>query len=320
MKKVLGFVVFFLALMVLWNFLFCVSVDKRSTEMSTNKSEMGTIESYTQTRDPQRKTRNPSAEFLELLKQRGFSPKILTEDTKVDRKGLPKDSATGAKVTRLYGEKAGLPPGKLPGAQFLSMDEVRQIDMTEKKTGLFLVDIKFVPRELPEALKFYKYTLKEDGTLLDGNGEPIIALITSEVYLIEKERTEESAMFGPAISDALSAHPFAWRCYSFTPWAVYHSGFHRWYDARTWAGTYGADASGGCSWASPYTNVDYIRTYAAVGGGGDSDHCFNCCSEYSRDTWDVGYFWPAHGVPVTTHYAVYADGNFSFSRIAHLTW
>ena len=254
-----------------------------------------------------RNTPNPSAEFLELLKERGFSPKILTKDTKVDRRGLPKDSATGAKVKRLHGEKVGLPPSKLRGAEFISMEEVRKIDMVEKKTGLFLVDIKFVPRELPKALRFYNYTLKKDGTLLDANDELIIALITSEVYMIDKEIRG-------------GAHPFPWVCYSFTPWAVYHSGFHRWYDARTWASTYGADAGGGCSHASPHTNVDYIGTHAAVGGGGDSDHCFNCSSGYSRDTWDVGYFWPAHGVPVTTHFAVYADGNFSFSRTAHLTW
>ena len=31
-------------------------------------------------------------------------------------------------------------------------------------------------------------------------------------------------------------------------------------------------------------------------------------------------FYRAHGVPVTTHTGVWADGSFSFSRSAHLTW
>ncbi|MBP1697918.1 MAG: hypothetical protein H6Q41_3106 [Deltaproteobacteria bacterium] len=269
-------------------------------------------------RSEQQKVSEPSAKFLELLKKRGFTPKILDKKTSVDLRDWPKDSASGAIVKQLSGLKAGLPPESLPGAQFISLKDAKRMDTKERKTGLFLVDVDFVPRELPEALRSFKYTLRKDGTLLDANEEPILALVTSEVYLIQKKRTEN--LFNLITPEAYAANPFPWQCYSFTPWAVYHSGFHRWYDARTWADTYGPDGAGGCSTGSPHTRIDYIYTRAAVGGWGDSDHCFNCESEYSRDTWDVGYFWPAHGVPVTTHHAVYADENFSFSRTSHLTW
>ena len=274
--------------------------------------------SYAERTDAEKMNAEQSAKFLDLLKERGFALKILDDKTTVDLKEWPKDSATGATVRRLSGVKAGLAPSSLPGVKFISSEEAKSFNAAEQKTGLFLVGIDFVPRELSAALKAFRYTLHRDGTLLDANGEPILAMVTSEVYLVEKKRMGSLSSF--FISEANAANPFPWRCYSFTPWAVYHGGFHRWYDARTWADTYGADSSGGCSSGSPHTRVDYIYTRAAVGGWGDSDHCFNCESEYSRDTWDVGYWWPAHGIPVTTHHAVYADGNFSFSRTSHLTW
>ncbi len=263
-----------------------------------------------------------------------FNTKVLRPDMKRDFPDWPKDSATGATVERLTGPKAGLPAEKLPGVKFLKAGESAQLDMAKQKSGLYVVGVDFVPGDLPRALKAFGYTLRQDGRLLDRNREPIVALVTSEVYLIGKpaEGTKTGEATRPrsfdlfaSLSDLLvppaeAASPFPWRCYSFTPWAVYHGGFHRWYDARTWASAYGADGGGGCSWASPLTNIDYIQTRAAVGWPGNEDHCFGCNSEYSRDIWDVGYFWPAHGIPITTHSGVWADGSFSFSRIANLTW
>lgn len=268
-------------------------------------------------REIQKATKS-NLKILDLLEKRGLKPKVLNEKTIVDIKDWPKDLVEGAAVKRLSGQEAGLTKEILPGVRFISFEKAKQMNTKEQNTGLFLVGIDFVPRELPEALKSLKYTLRKDGTLLDSNEEPILAMITSEVYLIQEKRMGK--LLDVFVSEAHAASPFPWRCYSFTPWAIYHSGFHRWYEAKTWADTYGADSSGGCSSGSPHTKVDYIYTRAAVGGGGDSDHCFNCENEYSRDTWDVGYWWPAHGIPVTAHRAVYADGNFSFSRTAYLTW
>ena len=263
-----------------------------------------------------------------------FNTKVLREDMKREFPDWPKDSATGATVKRLGGPKVGLPAERFPGVKFLKLGEVAQMDVRRQKAGLFLVGIDFVPPDLERALKEFGFTLKKDGSLLDRNGEPIVAFVSSELYMIERqgEGGRSGALMVPTDQDLLStltglftstaeaASPFPWRCYSFTPWAVYHGGFHRWYDARTWASSYGADGSGGCSWASPLTNIDYIATRAAVGWPGNENHCFGCNSEYSRDVWDVGYFWPAHGVPITTHTGVWADGGFSFSRSANLTW
>ena len=263
-----------------------------------------------------------------------FNTKVLRQEMKVEFPDWPKDSQAGAAAKRLAGVKIGLPTEKAPGVRFLKAGQVGQLDVAKLKSGLYLVGIDFVPPDLLEALKAFGYRLEKDGTLHDRNKEPLVAFVTSELYQIEK-RSEGaktggvSGSTGSALYAALAqvfdhaaeaAHPFAWACYSFTPWAVYHGGFHRWYDARTWASAYGVDGSGGCSWASPLTNIDYISTRAAVGWPGNENHCFSCNSEYSRDVWDVGYFWPAHGIPTTTHSGVWADGAFSFSRSANLTW
>jgi hypothetical protein len=262
-----------------------------------------------------------------------FNTKVLREDTKREFPDWPKDSATGATVRRLTGRKIGLPAERVPGLKFLKLGELAQLDVRRLKSGLYVVGVDFVPPDLERALKAYGFTLQKDGSLLDKNREPILAFVTSELYVIERKGRSGSsgastspidyffsAMSALFASTAEAAAPFPWRCYSFTPWAVYHGGFHRWYDARTWASSYGADGSGGCSWASPLTNIEYISTRAAVGWPGSENHCFTCNDEYSRDVWDIGYFWPAHGIAITTHTGVWADGSFSFSRRVSLTW
>ncbi len=260
-----------------------------------------------------------------------FNSKVLRPDIKTDFPDWPKDTATGAAANRLTGPKAGAAIERLRGARSLKPGEAAGLDISKQRSGLYLVGIDYVPKDVTEGLKRFGYTLQPDGTLLDKQREPLVALVTNETYLIEPPAGAKSSDASPLpslftrLSDlvvprAHAANPFPFRCYSFTPWAVYHGGFHRWYDARTWASAYGADGANGCSWASPLTNITYIQTRAAVGWPGDEDHCFNCNSEYSRDVWDVGIFWPAHGVPVTTHTGVWADGSFSFSRSAHLTW
>lgn len=257
----------------------------------------------------------------------------LTSQTRpVDLSAWPKDGAVyGPRPKRLTSEDAGLSLSQLPGVQKISLAKVKRMDVDKQRTGLFLVDIDFIPRELPEALKMQGLTLNSDGTLLmDGTQEPVVAFVTSEVYLMESQEKpyknnhvmsyllgESNSIFSPT---ATPANPFPFACFSFTPWALYHGGFHRWYEADTWVAAFGRDGSGRCSNASPHTRIDYLQTRAAVGWPGSVQHCFNCEQKHAHDEWDVGWFWPAHGIPTTTHSGVWADGNFSFSRTANLTW
>ncbi|MFQ5854615.1 MAG: hypothetical protein ACE5LU_03075 [Anaerolineae bacterium] len=271
--------------------------------------------------------------YSEVLDRMGIPHRTITPDMPpVDLADWPEDGAlNGPRPKRMTGERAGLPTNALPGARFISIEEAREMAVAEQRRGgLYLVDIDFVPRELPEALKAKGLTLGRDGALLDRNEEPVVAFITSEVYLMDPDYEERSqasplSLLVDGIVDAFvpvaeAAYPFPWACYSFTPSAWYHGGFHRWYEADTWVAAYGPDGGGGCSWASPHTNIDYLQARAAVGGVGAYRHCFYCAVKHAHDEWDVGYFWPAHGVPVTTHSGIWADGSFSFSRTAHLTW
>jgi hypothetical protein len=264
--------------------------------------------------DAERKGANEEG-YSAVLDQMKIPRNRLTRDSQpADLAKWPKDGAIygGLKVERVKGREAGLPIDRLPGAKSMSLSEVKQMDVAKQRTGLFLVDIDFVPRELPAALRSRGLTLEADGTLRDGNQEPVVAFVTSEMYRVNREKQEPGA--------TPSASPFRFACYSFTPWAIYHGGFHRWYEAHTLAIAYGPDGMGGCSSGSPHTRIDYLQARAAVRQGGDFQQCFGCDQVQANDVWDVGYFWPAHGIPVTSHSAVWADGTFSFSRTAFLTW
>jgi hypothetical protein len=269
-----------------------------------------------------------AAEQAHELTDPGYS--VVLDQMDVPRKRLsaysrPVDVATwprdgvvyGGKVVRVKGKTAGLPPEGLPAAKFVTMSAVRKLDVRKQRTGLFLVDIDFVPRELADLLKSKGLTLKHDGTLHDKHNEPVVGFVTGEVYQV---RPSDKAAPNPRPF----ASPFPFTCFSFLPTAFYHEtgigGNHRWYDAHTLAVAYGPDGSGGCSDASPHTRIDYIQARAAVREGGDLQQVWGSDQVQANDTWDVGYGWPAHGIPETTHSAIWADGTFSMSRTASLTW
>ncbi|MFN0124229.1 MAG: hypothetical protein ACKV2V_27330 [Blastocatellia bacterium] len=253
--------------------------------------------------------------YSAILDQMHVPRKRLSAKSKpVDLAHWPKDNVVyGGTVKRVTGEKAGLPLERLAGTELLSLSAAKQMDVRKQQTGLFLVDINFVPRELPDALVSRGLTLHSDGTLLDRNLDPVVAFVTSEIYLVQL-----SQPVAPA--PGILASPFPFTCHSFTPWALYHDGFHRWYEAHTLATAFGPDGNGECSHESPHTQIDFIQARAAVREGGNERQCFNCDQVQADDEWDVGIFWPAHGIPVTTHSAIWADGSFSFSRTASFTW
>jgi hypothetical protein len=257
----------------------------------------------------------------------GIPRRTLTEKMKpVDLDEWPKDGATnGIAVRRVTGPSAGLPREATPHAKFVTTDEVRRLDVARQRTGLFIVDADYVPRDLPEILKAKQLTVRQDGSLIDRNGEPVAMFITSEVYVAEGARQPKRVslldrFLEAIVTPAYAASPFAWHCFSFSPWAVYHGGFHRWYEAGTNIAAYGADGGGGCSAGSPLTNIDFLQARAAVGGPANVNSCFHCPTQSAYDTWDVGYFWPAHGIPTTTHSGIWADGKFSFTRTRSLSW
>jgi hypothetical protein len=269
--------------------------------------------------------RNPG--YAGTLDSLGIPHRTLTERMKhTPAAELPKDGATnGLTVRRVTGPSAGLPRSAAPGARFVTMDAVRKMDVVRQQTGLFIVGTEYVPRELPDILKSRQLTLRPDGSVVDANGEPVVLFVTNELYAAsgaeQPQRTSLLGRIGDAlVPSAYAASPFPWRCFSFSPWALYHNGWHRWYEASTNIAAYGFDGAGQCSGTSPLTKIDFLRAGAEVGSPGDTHHCFTCAVESAYDTWDVGYFWPAHGTPATLHTGVWADGKFTFSRSASLSW
>jgi hypothetical protein len=250
-------------------------------------------------------------------------PRLTAYSKPINLSALPRDGAIyGGVVKKVTGKKAGLPVDSLPGAKAIPFGESKKIDFRTHNTGLYLVGIDFVPRELAAILESRSLTLNKDGSLVDRNSDPVVALVTSEMYHVQvktpKVQVKTSKVSPPELRP--EAEPFPFTCYSFNPWAVYHSGFHVWYETGTTAVAYGPDASGGCSNASPHTKIDYIQAIAAVNWPGDFEQGWNTDQISAYNTWDVGYFWPAHGVPVTTNSAIWADGTFSMSRTENLSW
>jgi hypothetical protein len=254
-----------------------------------------------------------------VLDQMDIPRKRLSAYSKpVDLTTWPRDGVVfGGTVIRVTGKAAGLPQEGLSAAKFVSMSAVRKMNVRKQGSGLFLVDIDFVPRELADFLKSNGLTLKKDGALHDQNNDPVVGFVTAEVFQVRLPKTSKRTL-------KPFASPFPFTCFGFLATAFYHEtgfgGNHRWYDAHTFAVAGGPDASGGCSAASPHTRIDYMQARAAVREGGDFQQVWGSDQVQANDVWDVGYFWPAHGVPVTTHSAIWADGSFSFSRTASLTW
>lgn len=218
----------------------------------------------------------------------------------------------GAAATRLKGTDAGLPLDSLPGVKCLTTQELLKME-EPPKTGLFLIDTDFVPQELSKELKEAGYTLHPDGTL-DSAEVQIALYVQTAVYKLDRladpsdEQPSESLQTPQVTSRAF---PQPWAGYSYSFWWKYNGGFCRSYEAQTRAYAYGPPTGG--FW--PYTNVQWMQTYAAVGGSGDSDHCANCFSEHSKDDWNIGCFWPAHGGASGYHYMyIYDSGASAFTN------
>lgn len=275
-------------------------------------------------KDGQKDTRKPG--YAGVLDDLGISHSTLSEKMRQpDLAEWPKDgAANGIKVQRLTGAQIGLPRAQAPYAKFTTMDAVKQIDFARTATGVFIVDTDYVPPELPEIMRMKGLNATKDGRLVDANGEPVALLIKSETYLAQGPSGRQTSLLGKVsdlfIAPANAASPFPWRCFSFGPWAIYHGGFHRWYEAGTNVAAKGTDGAGQCSGNSPLTRIDFLQARAAVGSPGARNSCFACATQSAYDTWNVGIFWPAHGTPTTTHSGIWADGRFSFSRTANLSW
>jgi len=251
----------------------------------------------------------------------------------------------GMAVRRLGGRAAGKPVSSMPGAKAISRGRWGQMKEIPK-TGLFLVDMDFIPPGLEEDLKRNGYRLAPNGTLTRG-GKPVALFVHGETYQVKPEKdagkpngggggallkidplkhpvrfatglAEEAgsalgqladAAMSLVIGEAKAASPFPWRCGSWYFKWEYNGGFCR--DYRAWSDAYawGAGPDGACANPKPLTNVQYISTYVSLAGGNDWDYHYNANQSHSYRKWDIGCFWPAHGGASGYHYAYWRDGS-----------
>jgi len=226
-------------------------------------------------------------------------------------------TAEGGKLITLKDSEMGLPRNALPGAKFITYAQWK--DMKEiPKTGLYLVNMTSVPRELPGRLKTEGFTLKQDGTLLDASGKPVAVFTSTQYYQVQADNKVGANPRGLRSSSnsfaASPGSPYAFRCVAASGWNVYDGGFCRDYVARTYADAYGFDERGGCSRLSPHTRIESIETRAEIRGRRDLDTCRDCINASSRARWDIGCWWPAHGGASSFHFVNLFDLGIRFTR------
>ncbi len=236
----------------------------------------------------------------------------------------------GAQVKQLSGELAGRPLSVLPGARTITYDELSNMKDIPK-TGLFLVEMDYVPQGLSAMLKKEGLRLKADGSLVDRRGQPVTIIHKEETFSVQREKKTEreplrfgsvespdSPMWrkirGAFVGEAQAASPHPFSCFSWSWSWRYNGGFCR--DYRAWTNTdaWGPDAGGACGPVKPHTRIASIETRAEIGGHKDRDTCVNCDSEGSDATWDIGCFWPAHGGATGFHFVNLVDGGINIIR------
>jgi hypothetical protein len=219
----------------------------------------------------------------------------------------------GAVATELRGAEAGLPEKAAPGAKFVSSKDLAGMH-DQPRSGLFLIDMDFVPVNLLSRLAESGYDLRPSGDLLAKDGTPVLAFLRERVFRLE---TADKGIVGKRLGglmdtilpDAKAAVPYELRCATWAWLRSSDSGFCRSIHARTWADTWGPDEGGGCGPERPHTRVEYIETRAEiVNGPRDRDSCSNCDQNYSHARESKGCVWPAIGGFSTYHYAHVKDG------------
>jgi hypothetical protein len=250
-------------------------------------------------------------------KQKAFGPEANPQEVFKETRGKSALRSHGVESKKLAGKEAGKPISSMRGAKTISRRELTAMKQIPK-TGLYLLDLDHVPPGLEEDLKKNGYQLAENGTLTQ-NGKPVALFIYGETYHIgpakaanwyDKTLTRIARAGDQAFgNEAQAATPFPWACWSWYWKWQYDGGFCRDYKVWTDAYAWGPGPGGTCSDPKPLTHIDYISTYAAVGGHTGWDYHYGADQSHAYAEWDIGCFWPAFGTPSGFHYAYWRDGS-----------
>ena len=198
-----------------------------------------------------------------------------------------------------------LPKRRLPGAKFITTKEWRAM-ADPPKTGLFIVDLRGVPRELPTLLLQAGYRLSKDGTLRNREGSAIALFVSTQYYRVRanyKDLFAGKARYSdtPNGGYTIRAANRRLRCFAASAWAIYEGGC-RIFETRTYVINYRA-----CSRGSVSTRVGFIEARAGWGGQRDRSTCFNCRIEQARVSRQGACFWPGRKGKAPGHYVFLSD-------------
>lgn len=250
-------------------------------------------------------------------KAKAFGPEANPQEVFRKSKGKSALRSHGIEVKKLEGPKAGKAISSMPGVKTINRQQWRAMKQIPK-TGLYLYDLNHIPPGLEEDLRRNGYQLTPDGTLTQ-NGKPVALFVHGETFRIGPPKSSSllEQLLSPVaaatdslrVSEAHAASPFPWACGSWYFKWQYDGGFCR--DFKAWSNAYawGPGSDGGCADPKPLTHIQYISTYAAIGGYSGWDYHFDSEQSHAYAEWDIGCFWPAFGTPSGFHYAYWRDGS-----------
>jgi len=216
----------------------------------------------------------------------------LAEELKGNNAGLV---VSGGNYEVLSGTEAGKSLDSMLGVNAITSAQVDQI-AENQESGLYLVDLNYIPNTMEKTLTDGGFHLLSDGRLIDGNGDLATVFFYNTLIKVKKD------------GEADRGNPFAFAYYGWDVARTYNNGFCRSVTAWTRGYAYGPNGQ------LP-TYIEYIYTHVNMYSRGmDTDSCSNCNSLGSQVTWDIGCFWPAYGAPLFYHRLYMKDGSIIIDR------
>jgi hypothetical protein len=214
-----------------------------------------------------------------------------------DRRTRPHIRTRAIRTRQVKDTKVGRPRRSLRGAHFITRKQWRAMAQVPA-SGLYIVDMRSVPRELPGLLEGEAFRLARDGKLTDREGAPIALFVQTRYYRLSRARRRTETAF-PQLADAvlgqsvlpleLAQYADRFGCIGVSAWLIYRGGKCTGYEARTLSFAYGA-----CRRRSRRAVIDLIEARVDAGRRNELETCFNCTDQTARLP-DIGAcFWPGH--------------------------
>jgi hypothetical protein len=192
-------------------------------------------------------------------------------------------SDDGSSIKLLKGKDAGLESSKFPEIKQISSNSLKDIE-TVPETGVYIVDLDYIPYNLLKEIKNEGLTLHKNGTLTNDKGEKEAMFIYDKSYQVRANTSKEGRIS--------SSHNYrANMTYSIRV-------------RQDWSCRYVVAKSTAGSWEPELVNgklvplkIDEIKTVVTIGWDDntpdDTSQCTNCNQVSASTEKKIGCAWPA---------------------------